>query len=135
MRSSRGENVPLVKFLLKRGGDASYSLWTAVFRDNAELMRALLAARPRLNLRAHGETPIFYAARLQRLKTLDLLIAAGADPSIKDDRGRDAVDIAKARRLPKDVIAGLEKLRGVVAPRGAKRKSPPGHPHTAELPG
>ena len=73
--ASRGENVPLVKFLFKRGGDASYSLWTAVFRDNAELMRALLAARPRLNLRAHGETPIFYAARLQRLKTLDLLIS------------------------------------------------------------
>ena len=48
---------------------------------------------------------------LQRLKTLDLLIKAGADPRIKDDRGRDAVDIAKARRLPKDVIARLEKLK------------------------
>ena len=100
-----------------------------MFRDNAELMRALLAAisasqtrvnalLPRLNLRAHGETPIFYAARLQRLKTLDLLIAAGADPRIKDDRGRDAVDIAKARRLPKDVIARLEQLRSA-APAGA----------------
>jgi len=109
--ASRGENVPLVKFLLRRGGDASFSLWTAVFRDNVELMRALLAARPRLNLRAHGETPIFYAARLQRLKTLDLLIKAGADPRIRDDRGRDAVDIARARRLPKDVIARLEYLK------------------------
>jgi uncharacterized protein len=109
--ASRGENLPLVKFLLKRGADASYSLWTAVFRDNADLMRALLAAKPRLNLRAHGETPIFCAARTQRLKTLDLLIAAGADLSIKDERGRDAVDIAKARRLAKDVIARLEKLK------------------------
>jgi ankyrin repeat protein len=109
--ASRGENLALVKFLLKRGGDPSYSLWTAVFQNDTELMRALLAARPRLDLRAHGETPIFSAARLQRLKTLDLLIAAGADPRIKDDRGRDAVDIAKARRLPKDVIARLEKLK------------------------
>ena len=74
-------------------------------------MRALLAAKPRLNLRAHGKTPIFYAARLQRLKTLDLLIEAGADPRIRDDRGRDAVDIARARRLPKDVIARLEYLK------------------------
>jgi ankyrin repeat protein len=109
--ASRGENVPLVKFLLRRGGDASFSLWTAVFHDNAELMRALIAARPRLNLRAHGETPIFSAARLQRLKTLDLLIKAGADPRIQDDRGRDAVDIAKARRLPKEVIARLDQLK------------------------
>jgi uncharacterized protein len=107
---ARGENFPLVKFLLKRGGDASHSLWAAVFRDNADMMRALLAAKPGLDLRAHGETPIFYAARLQRLKTLDLLIKAGADPRIKDDRGRDAVAIAKARRLPKDVIARLEGL-------------------------
>jgi ankyrin repeat protein len=107
---ARGENLPLVQFLLKRGADASYSLWAAVFRDDARLMTALLAARPRLNLRAHGETPLFYAARLRRLKTLDLLIAAGADPSIKDDRGRDAVEIAKARRLPKDVIARLAQI-------------------------
>jgi ankyrin repeat protein len=110
--ASRGENLALVKFLLKRGGDPSYALWTAVFRDNAEMLKALLAAKPRLNLRAHGETPIFYAARTQRLKTLELLIAAGADPRIEDDRGRHALDIAKARRLPKDVIARLERLRG-----------------------
>jgi uncharacterized protein len=103
----------VVKFLLKRGGDPSYSLWSVVFRDNAEMLRALLAAKPRLNLRAHGETPMFYAARTQRFKTLDLLIAAGADPRIKDDRGRDAVEIAQARRLPKTVIGRMETLRGL----------------------
>ena len=109
---SRGENLPLVKFLLKRGGEASYSLWAAVWRDDAVVCRELLKTKPRLNLIAHGETPIFYAARLQRLKTLDLLIEAGADPTIADRRGRDAVDIARARRLPKDVIARLEDLKG-----------------------
>jgi uncharacterized protein len=108
---SRGENPALVRCLLKRGADASYSLWAAVWRDDAVLCRDLLTAKPRLNLKAHGETPIFYAARLQRLKTLDLLIAAGADPTIADRRGRDALDIARARRLPKDVIARLEELK------------------------
>ena len=108
---SRGENLPLVRFLLKRGADASYSLWAAVWRDDAVLCRDLLGAKPRLNLKAHGETPIFYAARLQRLKTLALLIDPGADPAIPDRRGRDAVDIARARRLPKDVIARLEDLK------------------------
>ena len=108
---SRGENLPLVRFLLKRGADASYSLWAAVWRDDAVLCRDLLGTKPRLNLKAHGETPIFYAARLQRLKTLALLIDAGADPAIPDRRGRDAVDIARARHLPKDVIARLEDLK------------------------
>ena len=108
---SRGENLPLVRFLPKRGADASYSLWAAVWRDDVAMCRELLKAAPRLNLRAHGETPIFYAARLQRLKTLDLLIEAGADPSIADCRGRDAVDIARLRRLPKDVSERLEALK------------------------
>lgn len=108
---ARGENLPLVRFLIKRGADASFSLWAAVWRDDPVLCRALLAAGPRLNLRAHGETPLFYAARLQRLKTLSLLLEAGADPAIADDRDRDAVAIAQARRLPKDIVTRLEQAK------------------------
>ncbi len=107
---ARGENRPLVRFLLKRGADASTSLWAVVWRDDAGLIGELLKTRPRLDLVAHGETPIFYAARLQRLKALRLLIDAGADPAVKDPRGRDTVDIARARQLPKDVIERLEEL-------------------------
>jgi ankyrin repeat protein len=108
---SRGQNLPLVKELLRRGADAAYSLWAVVWRDDDIFCRELLKVKPRLDLVAHGETPIFYAARLQRLKTLALLIEAGADPSIKDPRGRDAVNIAKARRLPKDLIERLMEAR------------------------
>ena len=101
------ENLPLVRFLLTRGADPSYSLWAVVWRDDDVVCRELLKNRPRLDLRAHGETPIFYGARLKRLKTLDLLIKAGADPTIMDNEGRDAVDIARARRLPKTLIDRL----------------------------
>jgi hypothetical protein len=116
---ARGENLRLVRFLLSRRADPSYSLWAAVWRDDDVLCRELLKAKPRLNLRAHGETPIFYAARLKRLKTLHLLIAAGADPSIADDHGRNALDIARLRRLPRDVLARLEQLRAL-AQAGAR---------------
>jgi ankyrin repeat protein len=108
---ARGENPTLVRFLLARGADPSFSLWAAVWRDDEALCRELLRRRPRLNLRAHGETPIFYAARLRRLKTLELLIDAGADPAIADDHGRDALDIARARRLPNHVIDRLAALK------------------------
>jgi ankyrin repeat protein len=108
---ARGENASLVKFLIKQGADTSWSLWAAVWWDDDVLLREFLRAKPRLNHQAHGETPIFYAARLQRLKTLKLLIAAGADPRIKDPRGRDALDIARARRLPKDIIERLADLK------------------------
>jgi ankyrin repeat protein len=108
---ARGENPVLVRFLLKRGADASFSLWAVVWRDDEAMCRELLKSQPRLNLLAHGETPIFYAARLKRLKTLNLLIGAGADPGIADRKGRDAVEIARARRLPKDVVDRLASAR------------------------
>jgi ankyrin repeat protein len=107
---ARGENLPLVQFLLGRGADASYSLWAAVWRDDPILCQALLNTKPWLNLRAHGETPLFYAARLQRLKALDCLIDAGADPTIPDPQGRNAIDIARARRLPRPIIERLIAL-------------------------
>jgi uncharacterized protein len=108
---ARGENLPLARYLLARGADPSTSLWAAVWRDDDAMCRELLKSKPRVNLRAHGETPIFCAARPKRLKTLALLIEAGADPAIANDRGRDAVDIAKARRLPGEVIGRLAELR------------------------
>jgi hypothetical protein len=128
---ARGENLPLVQFLLKRGADASYSLWAAVWRDDEVLCCHLLKSQPKLNLRAHGETPIFYAARLQRLKTLDLLIEAGADPTIPDRQGRDAVEIAQARRLPRDLISRLANLKRRIQDPSADRPAlnagrPPG---------
>ncbi|WP_183082078.1 ankyrin repeat domain-containing protein [Paraburkholderia sp. BL23I1N1] len=114
---ARGENFPLVEFLLQRGANASYSLWAAVWQDDDLLCRALLKSKPELNLKAHGETPIFYAARLKRLATLALLIDAGADPSIPDSVGRDSVAIARERKLPEDIIERMvslqqRKLRG-----------------------
>ncbi|MDM0026072.1 ankyrin repeat domain-containing protein [Variovorax saccharolyticus] len=108
---ARGENLPLVKFLVERGANASHSLWAAVWRDDEMMCRTLLMAKPELDLRAHGETPVFYAARLKRLKTLELLIAAGANAAIADFKGRDAVDIARSRRLPEQFIKRLEDLR------------------------
>jgi uncharacterized protein len=108
---ARGENLTLTQHLLKLGADASYSLWAAVWRDDEILCRDLLKSKPRLNLRAHGETPLFYAARLKRLKALELLLDAGADPTIADDRGRDVLAIAQARRLPKSVIDRLADAR------------------------
>ncbi|VVD86071.1 hypothetical protein PPN31114_01406 [Pandoraea pneumonica] len=108
---ARGENLPLVDYLLRRGANASYSLWAAVWRDDADVCRALLKAKPELNLKAHEETPLFYAARLKRLATLALLIDAGADPSIVDAKGRDSVAIARERKLPKAIIEKLVSLQ------------------------
>ncbi len=114
---ARGQSFPLVEFLLKRSADASYSLWAAVWRDDDLVCRALLESKPELNLKAHGETPIFYAARLKRLTTLVLLIDAGADPTIPDSAGRDSVAIARERKLPEEIIEQMASLITTIAGR------------------
>jgi len=106
-----GENLPLAEFLLERGANPSNPLRAVVWRDDEIFCRALLRRKPRLDLIAEGETPIFYAARLKRLKTLALLIEAAADPTIVDARGRDALDIARARRLPPSIVDSLAEAK------------------------
>jgi len=57
------ENLPLAEFLLKRGANPGDPLWAVVWRDDEVFCRALLRRKPRLDLIAGGETPIFGAAR------------------------------------------------------------------------
>ena len=80
-----GENLPLVRFLLTRGADPSYSLWAVVWRDDDVVCRELQKNRPRLDLRAHGERPILYAARLKRAEDTRLADQGGCG---SDDDGQ-----------------------------------------------
>ncbi len=105
---ARGVNLPLVKHLLRLGARADYCLWAVVWRDDAEMCKALLSSKPKLDLVFSGETPLFYAARLRRLRTLKLLLDAGADCSIKGPAGEAVAEIARRRRLPAPVV---ERLR------------------------
>src|SRR5437762_10004438 len=54
---------------------------------------------------------IVSAIRWRKLKTLDLLIDAGADLSFQDPNGRDAMFLARRKKLPAPVLARLEALQ------------------------
>ena len=104
---ARGDNLPLVEHLLRLGAKADHCMWAVVWRDDAEMCRALLAVKPRLDLVFDGETPLFYAARLRRLTTLELLLDAGADCAFVGPGGVTVVEIATRRRLPWPVVERL----------------------------
>ena len=108
--TGRGHNLPLVKLLLKRGGDPSYSLFTVLWGYKPEFGRELVKYQPRMNLRSgDGRTALHAAAVPHRLEVLKLYLDAGADPSIKDNEGVTPLDLAKKRRVPKEFIERMER--------------------------
>ncbi len=106
-----GQNLPLLRFLLKRGGDPSYSLFSVLWGYKPEFARELVKYKPRMNLRGgDGRTVLHAAVNPNRLEVLNLYLDAGADPWIKDKLGITPLDLAKKRRVPKEIIERMEKM-------------------------
>ncbi len=105
-----GQNLPLVRFLLKRGGDPSYSLFAVLWGYKPEFARELVKYKPRMNLRGgDGRTVLHAAVNPNRLEVLNLYLDAGADPWVKDKLGITPLDLAKKRRVPVEIIERMEK--------------------------
>jgi hypothetical protein len=117
---ARGRNSELARVLLKAGASPDHCLWTVIWTDEPELVRLLLRAGSRTDVRFDGETPLIYAARLARVKPILELLAAGADVTARDGKGRSAADHGRRKRLPEAVLAAL----GAASPphgRGTRR--------------
>ncbi len=97
--------------LLERGGDPSYSLFSVLWGYKPEFARELLKYKPRMNLRGgDGRTVLHVAVNPNRLEVLNLYLDAGADPWIKDRLGITPLDLAKKRRVSKEIIERMEKM-------------------------
>ncbi|HND55254.1 MAG TPA: ankyrin repeat domain-containing protein, partial [Pirellulaceae bacterium] len=116
MIAANHHRAPCLRLLLKAGarpnpgGSPSVSpLWCAVRRQLAPPVRWLLAAGADPNLAWNepdssdsdlgaGTTPLMYAAAKGRIRSVRLLLDAGADASRVDERGRTALQLAIANR-------------------------------------
>jgi hypothetical protein len=76
-----------------------------------EFARELVKYKPRMNLRGgDGRTVLHAAVNPNRLEVLNLYLDAGADPWIKDRLGITPLDLAKKRRVSKEIIERMEKM-------------------------
>jgi ankyrin repeat protein len=111
---AHGDNFPLVKMLLKRGARADNCLYAAVWNDNADVLREILKTDPPIDDARAGEPVIISAIRWRKLKTLGVLIDAGADTSFRDAKGRGALFHARRKKLPSSVLARLQALQSAI---------------------
>jgi ankyrin repeat protein len=90
----------------------SRDVWALTLTGNVERLREVLTAEPRLARLVGGETmPLMWLpgdeARAKEI--VELFLAHGADPSVRNRDGQTAADLARKRGL--DVAAGLLRAK------------------------
>jgi uncharacterized protein len=86
-----GRNLPLAEFLLSQGSDPNHCLFAAAYNGDAEAIRLLARSGAALDEFVEGGTPLLHAIQYSRLAAVEALLAVGADPDVKDDKGRTAL--------------------------------------------
>jgi ankyrin repeat protein len=111
---------PVVRFLLDHGVDANARygndltvlMWAAGYSEEAGVQDAIDVMTMLLDQGAHvddadnrGRTALMIAAELNHAEAVDLLLARGADKTLKDKQGKRASDLTSLTAL-RDKLAG-----------------------------
>ena len=87
----RGRNLALAEFLLDQGSTPEHCLWAASFNEDVDMIELLVERGAPLEAIAERETPLLGAVKWSRFKGAGALLAAGADPDFKDEKGMTAL--------------------------------------------
>lgn len=88
---SRGENLALLEFLLKRGANPNYSLFAACFNENLEAIRLLVRHGAEIDEVAESSTPFLGAVSWSKFGPAEELLKLGANPDYRDKKGMTAL--------------------------------------------
>jgi len=115
----RDARPEVVDYLLAHG--ARHTIFSAVATDEPEVVRALATASPellarRMDVTNHRRTPLHLAVVKRKPRTLEALLALGADPSLTDAAGLTPLDLA--------ALAGDEPLVRLLVDAGAPMTLP-----------
>ena len=90
-----------------RNAKGSYALNNAAVENEVEVMKILLARGADPNVRnSQGDTPLICATKYAggKAATVKLLVESGTDLTIQDDKGKTALDYAKAKEEDEAVV-------------------------------
>jgi ankyrin repeat protein len=90
-----------------RSAKGSYALNNAAVENEVEVMKILLARGADPNVRnSQGDTPLICATKYAggKAATVKLLVESGTDLTIQDDKGKTALDYAKAKEEDEAVV-------------------------------
>jgi len=88
---SRGRNLPLARFLLKRGSTPEYCLWSAGFHDDVEAIDLLIKHGARVDPVAEDETPFLGAIKWSHFAAAERLLRHGANVNFQNSKRMSAL--------------------------------------------
>ncbi|XP_022425122.1 ankyrin repeat domain-containing protein 22 isoform X2 [Delphinapterus leucas] len=92
----RRGHLRIVSFLLRRNADVNLKNRVSKTKQNESLVRMLLNAGAEVNATdCYGCTALHYACEMKNQTLIPLLLAAHADPMIKNKHGESSLDIAQ----------------------------------------
>ncbi|XP_054937098.1 ankyrin repeat domain-containing protein 22 isoform X3 [Physeter macrocephalus] len=92
----RRGHLRIVSFLLRRNADVNLKNQVSKTKQNESLVRMLLNAGAEVNATdCYGCTALHYACEMKSQTLVPLLLAAHADPMIKNKHGESSLDIAR----------------------------------------
>ena len=80
---SRGENLELAKFLLKKGSNPNNALWAAAFNHDLDAIRLLVKSGADID-QDGPETPFLGAVKWSLFDSAEALLKLGANPNWQD---------------------------------------------------
>ncbi len=126
MMAAINEDMPMIQTLLAKDAEVNKKGWAplhyAASSGNDEIVKVLLDHSAYIDAGSpNGSTPMMMAAAAGHITTVKLLLDEGADPTIKNQLGLNAADIAK-RYNHRDIADGLNKRMADMA--AAKAAAP-----------
>ncbi|MDQ6634295.1 MAG: ankyrin repeat domain-containing protein [Gemmatimonadota bacterium] len=103
----------VVDFLVSRG--ARHHIYSAIAMNLADEVRAIVAADPsslhrRMSRNENNQTPLHFAARMNRPEMLSLLLELGADPLAVDGAGQPVASYATATDVDRPVMKAIRAM-------------------------
>ncbi len=125
-------NLDIVRLLVEKGAQLNRPGWTplhyAAISGNVDLLRYLLERSAYIDAQSpNRSTPLMMAARQDRIDAVHVLVEAGADPTPRNDAGRDAADYLAGNGKPEEARWMRER-----AAEFARRYGTLEHPRSAE---
>jgi uncharacterized protein len=102
---SRGQNLPLARFLLREGSTPEYCLWEASFKDDVETIDLLIRHGASVDPVTEDETPFLGAITWSRFAAAERLLHHGANVNFQNSKGVTALHLVlKKDSAPRHVL-------------------------------